>query len=195
MGHGSATNGDDEADRPRVRRATTGELTAAEIAVIRVIMVEAFGNDEEERFTDDDWEHALGGLHFVLEVDGAIVTHAAVVERDIHVGGRPVRTGYVEAVATVPARQGAGFGSQLMADVNAYIRERFELGVLGTGVHLFYERSGWRRWIGPSSVRTDDGLRPTPDDDGYIMVLATPSTPHLHLTAPIDCEWRPGDVW
>jgi len=26
-------------------------------------LAEAFGNDEEERFTDDDWEHALGGLH------------------------------------------------------------------------------------------------------------------------------------
>jgi len=102
----------------------------------------------------------------------------------------------VEAVATAPARQGAGFGTLVIADVNAHIpRTGSSSGLLGTGVHAFYERSGWRRWIGPSSVRTADGRRATPDDDGYIMALATPSTPHLHLTAPIDCEWRPGDVW
>jgi aminoglycoside 2'-N-acetyltransferase I len=123
------------------------------------------------------------------------VSHAAVVERDLRVGGRASRTGYVEAVATAPERQGAGFGSLLMADVNAYIRERFELGALGTGVHAFYERMGWRRWMGPSSVRTNDGPRPTPDDDGYIMVLETPTSPPLDVMAPIECEWRPGDVW
>jgi len=37
--------------------------------------------------------------------------------------------------------------------------------------------------------------QPTPDEDGYIMVLTTPTTPQLSLEAPISCEWRPGDVW
>jgi hypothetical protein len=44
-------------------------------------------------------------------------------------------------------------------------------------------------------VRTPDGERPTPDDDGYIMVLETPTTPPLDLAAQITCEERPGDVW
>ncbi len=82
-----------------------------------------------------------------------------------------------------------------MTDVAAWIRERYELGCLGTGRQTFYGRLGWRTWLGPSSVRTADGLRPTPDDDGYLMVLATPTSPPLDLTAPISCEWRPGDVW
>ncbi|MGZ6267258.1 MAG: GNAT family N-acetyltransferase, partial [Candidatus Limnocylindrales bacterium] len=65
----------------------------------------------------------------------------------------------------------------------------------GTGRHHFYERLGWRTWTGPSCVRTAAGLLPTPDDDGYILVLATPSSPPLDLSAAIECDWRPGDVW
>jgi hypothetical protein len=66
-----------------------------------------------------------------------------------------------------------------MTDVTEYVREGFELGGLGTGRQSFYGRLGWRIWAGPSAVRTPDGERPTPDDDGYIMVLETPTTPPL----------------
>jgi aminoglycoside 2'-N-acetyltransferase I len=182
-------------DRARLRRLSTDDLGPAEVATIRGILAAAFGTDEEERFTQDDWDHALGGVHFVLDLDGEIVTHASVVEREIHVGGRPLRTGYVEAVATAPDHDGAGFGSLVISDVTSYIRDGFELGALGTGRLHFYERLGWMAWAGPSSVRTPDGTRRTPDDDGYIMVLETPSSPPLDRTATISCEWRPGDVW
>lgn len=178
-----------------MRRVATQDLMVSEITAIRELLVVAFGPDEEERFTDDDWEHAVGGVHFVLEVGARIVTHAAVVERVLHLGDRALRTGYVEAVATAEGHERAGFGSMVMADVAAYIRDRFELGALGTGRHRFYERLGWVRWSGPSFVRTPDGPRPTPDDDGYILVLRTPSSPPIDLAAAIGCEWRPGDVW
>ncbi len=184
-----------EPDRPRVRTLSTQELRPPEIAAIRELLERAFGSDEEERFTDADWDHSMGGVHFVLDVAAEIVVHASVVERELHVDGRPLRTGYVEAVATEPARQGAGFGSLVMADVTSWIRDRFELGGLGTGRQEFYQRLGWLTWAGPSSVRTDDGLQRTPEDDGYILVLPTPSSPPLDLTAPISCDWRPGDVW
>jgi aminoglycoside 2'-N-acetyltransferase I len=181
-------------DRIVLRRVRTPDLTAAEVAAIRALLWDAFGSGEEG-MTEDDWEHARGGTHFVLEVDGKIVGHASVVEREIHIGDRPLRTGYVEAVATAPDHQGTGLGSLVMGDVTGYIRERFELGVLGTGRHRFYERLGWQTWGGPPSVRTRDGARRTSDDDGYILVLATPSSPLLDLTAPISCDWRQGDVW
>jgi aminoglycoside 2'-N-acetyltransferase I len=181
--------------QPRLRRLATNDLTAPEVAAIRVLLENAFRSDEEELFTDDDWDHAVGGVHFVLDIDGEIIAHASIVERELHVDGRPLRTGYVEAVATAPDRQGAGFGSLLVADVTAWIKDRFELGGLGTGRQRFYERLGWRTWTGPSSVRTTDGPRRTPEEDGYIMVLATPSSPPLDVAAPISCEWRPGDVW
>jgi aminoglycoside 2'-N-acetyltransferase I len=82
-----------------------------------------------------------------------------------------------------------------MEAAGSYIRDRFELGALGTGRAAFYERLGWRTWRGPSAVRTPGGEHPTPEDDGFIMVLETPSTPPLDPADPISCDWRPGDVW
>ena len=173
----------------------TQALTSREVVAIREMLENAFGTDEEDRFTTDDWEHALGGVHFVLDLDDEIIAHAAVVEREIHVDGRPLRTGYVEAVATAPDRQGNGFGSLVMADVTSYIRERLELGALGTGRHRFYERLGWLTWTGPLFVRTTDGTHRTPDEEGYLLVLSTSSSPRLDLTGTLSCDWRPGDVW
>jgi aminoglycoside 2'-N-acetyltransferase I len=179
---------------PRLRRLSTTQLTAAEILVIRAIMDEAFG-DGEEAFAEDDWTHALGGTHFMLDLDGEIVTHASVVERLLHVGDRPLRTGYVEAVATAPAHHGRGYGSQVMEAVTTYIRETFELGALGTGRHRFYERLGWETWAGPAFVRTPDGLERTPDDEGYILVLRPPTSPAFAIREAIVCESRVGEDW
>jgi aminoglycoside 2'-N-acetyltransferase I len=144
---------------------------------------------------DDDWEHALGGIHVVADAAGAIVAHAAVIERELRIAGRPVRTGYVEAVATSPDRQGTGLGTLVMTEIGDVIRGRYELGALGTGSHHFYERLGWRTWVGPASVRAPEGERRTPDEEGFILVLETPASPPLDLAAPISCDWRPGDVW
>ncbi len=179
----------------RVRRLATDQLTPDEVAAIRVVLDAAFWDDEDERFTDHDWDHALGGLHVVLDVEGEIVAHAAVVERALEIAGDPVRTGYVEAVATAPAHQGRGHGTRVMGEIDAHIRDRFELGALGTGEHGFYARLGWETWAGPASVRTTSGEVRTPDEEGFIMVLRTPTSPPFDLSAAISCEWRPGDVW
>jgi aminoglycoside 2'-N-acetyltransferase I len=179
----------------RVRRVPTGELTSVDVAALRSLLWAAFPPEDEEGFTEEDWEHALGGWHFVIDDDRAIVAHAAVVEREIQVGGRPLRTGYVEAVATEPGRQGRGLGSLVMGAATEHIRDTFELGILGTGRQGFYERLGWFTWRGPSAVRTEAGLVRTPDDDGFIMALRTRTSPPLDPDSPISCDFRPGDVW
>ena len=179
----------------RLRQLATDELTPDELADIRGLMELAFGTDEDEAFTDEDWEHSIGGQHFILDEDGHLITHASVVQRDIHIAGRPIRAGYVEAVATSPEREGAGFGSMVMAAVGDHIRGTYELGVLGTGRHRFYQRLGWETWAGPAFVRLEDGPVRTPDEEGYLLVLRTPISPPFELTEPISCEWRPGDVW
>jgi aminoglycoside 2'-N-acetyltransferase I len=180
----------------RLRRLPTPQLTGDELAAIRRLMDVAFGDDADGRFDDDDWQHSIGGMHFVLDVDGRIVAQASVVDRELHVDGRPLRTGYVEAVATLPERQGEGLGSRVMREVNSFIAAGYELGALGTSAIGFYERLGWRVWQGPTFVRTPAGVERTPDEDGGILVLFTPHTPaDLDLRAPISCEWRPGDVW
>jgi aminoglycoside 2'-N-acetyltransferase I len=186
---------DIDPERLRLRRLATSELSRSELAEIRALMDAAFGSDENGGFTDDDWDHATGGIHFVLELDGAIVAHAAVVERELHIDGNPYRTGYVEAVATDPDKHGLGLGSIVMTEVTDDIKERFQLGALGTGRHSFYGRLGWGVWQGPTSVRTGPGDVRTPDEDGAIMVLATPTSPAFDLAAPISCDQRPGDAW
>lgn len=182
----------------RMGRRRTDQLDAAEINAIRALMTAAFGDDPDEAFDDDDWAHAIGGTHVLLDIDGELVAHASVVARELYIGGRPIRTGYVEAVATAPEHQGTGLGTAVMGEIAAVIADAYELGALGTGSHGFYERLGWQTWRGPSSVRAPEGDRRTPDEDGYIMVLRVPRTPDWlpeGLDAPISCDWRLGDVW
>ncbi len=177
-----------------VRLLRSDELTGTEVVVLRELF-EAAWPDPEEAFSDDDWDHAVGGIHAIDEIDGRIVAHGSVVPRVLEIGGRPIRTGYVEAVAVSPARQGRGHGTAVMRALDEIIRRDDELGALGTGEFHFYERLGWERWPGPTGFRTDGGVRRTPDDDGYVMVLRTPSTPIFDTTALITCDWRAGDVW
>jgi aminoglycoside 2'-N-acetyltransferase I len=177
----------------RLREAETAELGAETLASIRRLMDAAFEGD----FADEDLDHALGGRHWLIEAaDGRVVAHASVVERAIEVAGVPLRTGYVEAVGTAPADQRRGLGTRVVAGASRFIRERYQLGCLGTGEWAFYERLGWERWQGSTFVRLPDGrvARTAEDDDG-IMILRTPQTPPLDLRAPISCEWRPGDAW
>jgi aminoglycoside 2'-N-acetyltransferase I len=177
-----------------VRRLGSDELRPEEIAALRELFGAAWSSDSDA-FTDEDWDHAVGGIHFVLEEGGAIMAHASVVERELHSSGYRLSTGYVEAVATWPNHQRRGYGSAVMRNVDEYIDQTFQLGALGSDRFAFYERLGWEAWKGPTFVRTDSGPVRTAEEDGYVFVRLTPSSPELDLTAPISCDWRRGDVW
>ena len=158
---------------------------------VRRLLDDAF----EEDFSDDDWDHTLGGWHVVVLDAGTLVSHAAVVLRALEFGGRPLRTGYVEGVATAPGRQGQGLASLAMAHLAPILRSRFEVGALSTGRHTFYERLGWQRWRGPAFVRQGGELIRTPDEDDGLMVLRFGPSRDLDLAATITCEARSGDDW
>jgi aminoglycoside 2'-N-acetyltransferase I len=157
----------------------------------RSLVDDAFGG----RFEESDWHHALGGWHVLVTDGGSVVAHAAVVPRELHVDGRPVDAGYVEAVATAPARQGQGLGTLALREVDRLLRRHHELGALSTGAHRFYERLGWERWRGPTFVRVGDDVVRTPDEDDGIMVLRYGPTATLDLTAALSCGAREGDDW
>ncbi len=176
-----------------IRLLRTPELGPAGIELREMFAAAWAGKDGE--FSDDDWTSATGGTHLMLEVEGVVVSHASVVERVLETNGRALRTGYVEAVATWPARQGRGYATEVMHAVGSRIDDRYELGALNTGLPGFYERLGWERWRGPTTVRTPRGVIRTPEEDGLVMVRRTPTTSELDLEAPITCDWRPGDVW
>lgn len=176
----------------RLRRVPTAALGRNELRSLRSLLDAAW---PDGGFDHVDWEHATGGVHVVVELDGAIVSHAAVVERALWLGEVPVTAGYVEAVATHPASQGRGYGSTVILEINDVIRRTWKIGALSTGAHHFYERLGWLRWRGPTYVRTAGGLVRTEADDDGVMVLPTPAFPEPDLDAPIAVEWRPGDAW
>ena len=175
----------------RLVLAHTGELDEAELAAARALMVLAFDD-----FAEEDWEHALGGMH-ALVVDEAgerVLAHASLVMRRLLYAGRALRTGYVEAVATHPEHRRRGHASTVMAALEG-LASAYDLLALGATDEAvpFYDGRGWQRWRGRSGVLAPDGLRATPDDDGAIYVLSGASD--LDLDAPLTCDWRPGDVW
>lgn len=174
-----------------ITRVSTSDASAEQLRQIRDLFFTAF----DERFTEADWQHCLGGRHVIVAELGVIVAHAAVVSRVIEVGGEPFRTGYVEGVATHPARQREGLGTRTMDEAASLIRSEFEMGALATGVHGFYERLGWERWRGPTYVRYGSHLVRTEEEDGGIMALLFGPSARVDVTASITCECRAGDDW
>ena len=146
----------------------------------------------------EDFSHAfelLGpGVHVIGRLDGRLVSHAMWVDRALQVGGAAsLRAAYVEAVATKPAFQRRGFGTNLMRHLATAIGD-YDIGALSPSDERFYARLGWEPWRGPLFIRTDAGLEPTPDEG--VMVLRLENTPaDLDLDSPLAAEWRPGELW
>jgi aminoglycoside 2'-N-acetyltransferase I len=177
----------------RLREVTSAALSTGELDALRRLLDQAFHGG----FGEDDWHHTVGGSHLLALEEGEPVAHAAVVDRTLSAGGRQLRTGYVEGVATRSDRHRQGLATLVMRAANRLIERRYELGALsdGTGIPGFYERLGWERWRGPTFVATARGPLRTADDDDSVMVLRTPTTGALDLAAPLVCDWRPGDAW
>jgi aminoglycoside 2'-N-acetyltransferase I len=169
----------------------TARLDVSMLSAARSLLDEAFGG----QFGDEDWEHALGGLHALAFEGTRLVAHGAVVQRRMLHRGRALRCGYVEAVAVAGDRRRQRLASAVMAELEWVTRRAFDLGALSAtdaGSALYLSR-GWQLWQGPTSALTPSGLRRTPDDDGSVHVLACGV--ELDPTAELTCDWRDGDVW
>ncbi|HEY1011580.1 MAG TPA: GNAT family N-acetyltransferase [Herpetosiphonaceae bacterium] len=145
---------------------------------------------------EEDFEPYLrysGPVHVLGYRGAALVSHAMWVTRWLQAGdGPPLRTAYVEAVATEPGEQGRGYASALLRQLAAAIGD-FDLGALSPSDAAFYRRLGWEAWRGPLAIRTDAGLLPTPEEE--VMILRLPRTGPLDLGAPLSAEWREGELW
>ena len=145
-----------------------------------------------------DLSHAfqlLGpGVHVIGHQDGRIVSHAMWVDRALQVGhGETLRTAYVEAVATRPAFQRRGFGTELLRRLANEIQD-YDLGALSPSDERYYARLGWEPWRGPLFIRTASGLEATPDEG--VMILRLEKTPaDLDLDSSLSAEWRHGELW
>jgi aminoglycoside 2'-N-acetyltransferase I len=174
-----------------VRVLHTSSLDDATLAEIRGFLVAAF----DGHFDDDDWDHALGGVHALVTDGNGLAAHGAVVQRRLLHGGRALRTGYVEGVAVRADRRRRGYGRAVMTRLEQVIRGAYLLGGLSAGddAGRLYRSLGWRRWEGRTWVLGPSGLARTPDEDETTYVL--PLAVELDLAGDLACDWRDGDVW
>jgi aminoglycoside 2'-N-acetyltransferase I len=173
------------------RLVHTADLDAETCDRAHQMVVDAFGGE----FTDADWEHSLGGMHALICDHGALIGHAAVVQRRLLYRDTTLRCGYVEGVAVREDWRGQGLAGALMDAVEQVVRGAYQLGALSSSApcrHLYTSR-GWLPWRGPTSVLAPAGPARTPDDDSSVFVL--PVAVDLDTTTEITCDWRDGDVW
>jgi aminoglycoside 2'-N-acetyltransferase I len=166
----------------------TRDLPQATKEAIVALCSRAFAQDFGNLF-----DFVTDSMHILAQRDGALVSHACWAMRHVEPEGvGPLRTAYVDAVATEPTLHGQGIGSAVITRLNAEI-QGYALGGLSTPRVSFYERLGWERWHGPTAVRAATGLIPTPDDT--VMIFRTPLTPPLDKTSLLIADWRNGQPW
>jgi aminoglycoside 2'-N-acetyltransferase I len=177
------------------RLVHTSDLDGETREDARRMLVEAFRDgDGQTSFTDPDWEHALGGMHALICVRGALIAHGAVVQRRMIHGGVALRCGYLEAVAVREDWRGQGLATAVMDALEQVLRGAYQLGALHSseaGRDLYASR-GWLRWEGATSALGSSGVVPTPND-GAVFVL--PVDVELDTAAEITCDYRDGDLW
>lgn len=169
----------------------TSDLDAETLLSARRLLVDAYAG----AFTAADWDHTLGGMHAIVAYRGALIAHAAVVQRRLLYRGMSLRCGYVEGVAVREDWRGQGLGSAVLDAAEQVVRGAYPVGALsaaGAGVRLYRPR-GWLCWRGTTSVLSPEGPTRTPDDDGSVYVL--PVEVDLDGDSDLACDWRDGDVW
>lgn len=172
-----------------LRTAHTCDLDPTELRAARALMDEAFDGD----FSDQDWDHGLGGVHALVHDDsGLLLAHGSVVQRRILHDGRSLRIGYVEAVAVRPDRQRRGLGGQVMGVLERVIDRAYVLGALSAsdeGERLYLGR-GWQRWKGAVGALGPRGVVPMPDEEPPFLWGADLDPAHELLI-----DWRDGDIF
>lgn len=158
---------------------------------LRSLLFGAFG----ESFSEEDWDHGLGGRHFSILEEGRLVAYCAVVPRRIFIEEKPYSCGYLENVASAPDKRHQGLASMAVREANQFIATNFEFGGLSTSKHDFYRKLGWQVWRGPTFVISKGEWRSSDSEKGGIMVLETRPEPKLDLDHRIASEDRAGDAW
>jgi aminoglycoside 2'-N-acetyltransferase I len=181
--------------RTRVHTARlvhTADLDTETYHSARRMVSAAFGGE----FDDTDWEHALGGMHALIWHRGAIIAHAAVVQRRLLYRGAALRCGYVEGVAVREDWRGQGLAIALLDAAEQVMRGAYQIGAIKAssdrGKQMFTLR-GWLHWQGPTSVLAPTGPTRTPEADGAVFVLPIGIT--MDTSAGLMCDWRDGQVW
>ncbi|MEV6050583.1 GNAT family N-acetyltransferase [Streptomyces sp. NPDC052107] len=174
-----------------LRLARTADLDPRELRAVRALLDESFDGD----FSDEDWDHGLGGVHAVVRDGAGIVAHGAVVTRRIRYRGRWLRTGYVEAVAVRADVRRSGLGGRVMAGLEQVIDRAYDLGALSAsdeGAALYAAR-GWQQWGGQVHALSPDGIVRLKEEEGGVWLRPALAGPLDH-GGELVFDWREGDV-
>lgn len=164
-------------------------LRPAQRSAVKALCDEAYEMDFEPFLASFS-----GPVHVLAWEDGQLVSHALWVTRWLQIGeDLPLRTAYVEAVATAQAARGRGLATRVM-QASAEAVQDYDVAALSPSDDAFYARLGWELWQGPLFERTNDGLVASPDDE-EVMIYRLQNTPALDLHRPISIEWRELEVW
>jgi aminoglycoside 2'-N-acetyltransferase I len=174
--------------------AAADALDGAARAEIIALCEAAYGEGFARLF-----EELPGSVHVLARDErGSLVSHAEWVTRWLQPAGLPLlRTAYVEAVATAPARQRQGLGTAVLRHLTRIVAmdSTWQLSALSPSDPAFYERSGWELWRGPLAIRREGLLERTPPDE-QVMIYRLPGTPaRLDTTSQLTAEWRRGELW
>lgn len=154
-----------------------------------LLELEYYGN-----FSSEDWEHTFGNQHYIGLLDNIIVAHGSVVPRNMFINGQGITVGYVEAITVLPAYWRQGFGTQLMTQITQFCHNDYELTMLSTHEKQFYEKLGWRQFLGASFVRIGELEVRTAKEDEGLMLLSRDNCGTSEIRRAT-CQPRIGDDW
>jgi aminoglycoside 2'-N-acetyltransferase I len=181
----------DSEDAVNITALNTEDLTVARRSAIIDVCIAAH---DEENFKNLFTYIPSGGRHILVYRGAELVSHGVATTRWVEPAGRgELTTAYVDAVSTLPIHQGRGYASAMMRRLAAEVVD-YDIACLQTDIPAFYERLGWELWRGPLAGRSENGLIPTPEQRG-VMVLRLPRTPPLDLEAQLTIECQPERIW
>ncbi|MFJ8073319.1 GNAT family N-acetyltransferase [Streptomyces sp. NPDC096176] len=176
-----------------LRTAHTHQLSESGLAGIRTMLHEAFCGD----FGDEDWAHALGGVHAFVRDGRGVAAHGSVIMRRVLHTGRSYRVGYVEAVAVRADRRRQGLGGRVMQALETVIDGAYDLGALSAsddGAGLYRVR-GWQLWRGRIEAMAPQGTVRLPEEEDSTWLRPAAGAPLPEPAAgPLAFDWRDGDV-
>ncbi|MFC0009000.1 GNAT family N-acetyltransferase [Devosia nitrariae] len=184
---------------PAVDLLHTWQLSKETLFTIRRLLEETF----DGQFSEEDWDHTLGGVHALVWEDGQLIGHGSLVQRRLihtwRAAGGPteplaLRTGYLEAMAVRADRRRQGIGGAIIRALGDVVQGAYALGALSASDDglRFYAAHGWQRWQGRTFALTPFGVERTQEEDAGIFVLPVVE---VDLFGDLTCDWRDGDVW
>ncbi|MEU8981794.1 GNAT family N-acetyltransferase [Streptomyces sp. NPDC048309] len=175
----------------RLRTAHTADLTPAELRAARTLLDDAFDGG----FSDEDWDHGLGGIHVLVHDERGLAAHGSVIQRRVLHRGRSLRVGYVEAVGVRADARRTGLGGRVMAEVERIVEGAYPLGALSASEEgaALYAARGWQLWPGRICALGPDGIVRLPEEEGTIYLRPASAGP-LDPAYDLVFDWRDGDV-